>query len=68
MLTGSVNSEYFRFKSAEVLCSIIYIFTLLTLKEIPPLILVCKDKVGVKSLCLNIQVVENLWFLLRGAL
>lgn len=52
-----------------VLCSVVYIFTLLTLTKIPlPLPLVCKDKVGFISLCLNVQVVENLWFLLRGAL
>lgn len=50
------------------LCGVIYIFTLLTLKMIPaPPLLVCKDKAGFKCLCLDMQVVENLWFLLRGA-
>lgn len=42
-----------------VLCSIIYTFTLLTLKEIalpPP---VYKDKMDFKSLSLKVQVVEK---------
>lgn len=42
-----------------VLCSVIYTFTLLTLKKIalpPP---VYKDKVDLKSLSLKVQVVEK---------
>lgn len=69
MLTGSVSSEHFGFKSAEVSvvrCNLYFYID--NIKEDSFPYLVCKDKVDFKSLCLNAQVVENLWFLLRAAL
>lgn len=70
MLTRLVSNEHFCFKSAEVSvveCNLYFCIADIKDYPFPPTPQFVKIKWGF-NLRLNVPVVENLWFLLRGSL